>query len=76
MSNTATAGSGTANTGTATLTTKELSGIEDQLGMEQTLVKKCQAMSDLCTDAKLQKCLLNAADKHQKHVTKLMSFLG
>jgi spore coat protein CotF len=41
----------------ANLTSKELSAIEDQASQEQTLVKKYQAMSSMCTDTKIQQCL-------------------
>ncbi|MDR0917515.1 MAG: spore coat protein [Oscillospiraceae bacterium] len=60
----------------ATLTTKELSALEDQLSMEQSIVNKYQAMADLCSDTKLQKCLKDAAQKHQQHFDTLLTFLG
>jgi len=60
----------------ATLTTKELSALEDQLGLEANLVKKYQAYADLCSDAKLQKTLNDAAQRHQQHFNTLISFLG
>jgi len=57
------------------LTAKELSAIEDQLGQEQTLVKKYQAMACLCNDQKIMQDLNNMADKHQQHYNTLISFL-
>ena len=57
------------------LTSKELSALEDQMSHEQTLVKKYQAMACLCTDAKVQGDLRSIADKHQKHCDTLLGFL-
>jgi hypothetical protein len=59
----------------ANLTSKELSAIEDQASQEQTLVKKYQAMSSMCTDTKIQQCLNDYAGKHQQHFNSLVSFL-
>ena len=59
----------------ANLTTKELTALEDQLGSEQTLVKKYQAMACLCNDTKIQRDLEDMAAKHQQHVNTLISFL-
>ncbi|MDR0862426.1 MAG: spore coat protein [Oscillospiraceae bacterium] len=59
----------------ANLTSKELTALEDQIGMEKTLVKKYQAMSGLCTDAKLKQCLSDVAQKHQQHYNTLLTFL-
>ena len=60
----------------ANLTTKELTALEDQIGVEKMLVKKYRAMADLCTDTKLQQCLNNFAQKHQQHSDMLMTFLN
>ena len=60
----------------ANLTTKELTALEDQIGMEKMLIKKYQAMADLCTDMKLQECLTKISQKHQQHSDTLMSFLN
>jgi rubrerythrin len=57
------------------LTAKELTALEDQIGMEKTLVKKYQAMSSMCNDAKISQCLSDFAQKHQQHCTTLMTFL-
>ena len=41
----------------ATLSAKELSAIEDQLSMEQTMIKKYKMYSQACTDPQLKtKC--------------------
>jgi len=59
----------------ANLTTKELSALEDQIGVEQTLVKKYQAMACLCSDPQIQQELNGYAQKHQEHFNTLMTFL-
>ena len=59
----------------ANLTTKELTALDDQIGMEKTLVKKYEAMAAMCNDAQIQQCLRNIAQKHQQHTSTLMTFL-
>ena len=59
----------------ANITTKELSALEDQIGFEQTLVKKYQAMAALCNDMKIQQDLEAIASKHQQHYNTLITFL-
>jgi rubrerythrin len=59
----------------ANLTAKELTALEDQIGMEKTLVKKYQTMSGMCTDAKIKQCLSDFSQKHQQHANTLMTFL-
>lgn len=59
----------------ANLTSKELSALEDQINCEQTLVKKYQAMSSLCTDPVIQQELSGYAQKHRQHFDTLVSFL-
>jgi rubrerythrin len=59
----------------ANLTAKELTALEDQIGMEKTLVKKYQAMASLCNDANIQQRLTDFAQKHQTHCNTLMTFL-
>jgi hypothetical protein len=44
--------------------------------MEKMLIKKYQAMADLCADAQLQQGLNDIAQKHQQHCTTLMNFLN
>jgi hypothetical protein len=58
------------------ITEKELSAIEDQLGIEQTLVAKCKAYSQMCSDQELKKECDCIAQKHQAHFDKLMNMLG
>lgn len=59
----------------ANLTSTELSAIEDQMSQEQTLVKKYQAMANLCNDTQIQQSLYDFANKHQSHFNSLMTFL-
>jgi ferritin len=59
----------------ANLTATELSALEDQMSQEQTLVKKYQAMANLCNDTQIQQCLNDCANKHQQHFNSLMTFL-
>ncbi len=60
----------------ATLTEKELTAIEDQLGEEKLLVTKIKAYSQMCTDPQLKQKCDDIACKHQAHYDKLLSFLG
>ena len=48
------------------LTTKELSSLEEQLGLEQNLVQKYTAMSEMLTDTNLKNKCKSIARKHQK----------
>ncbi len=59
----------------ANLTSKELTALEDQIGSEQNLVKKYEAMACLCNDTKIQQDLNNFANKHRAHYNTLVSFL-
>ncbi|MBS7403230.1 MAG: spore coat protein [Oscillospiraceae bacterium] len=59
----------------ANLTSKELSALEDQIGLEETLIKKYEAMAYLCNDTKIQQDLNNFANKHRTHYNSLVSFL-
>jgi rubrerythrin len=57
------------------LTAKELTALEDQIGHEQTLVKKYEAMACLCTDTKIQQDFGSIANKHRQHYNTLVGFL-
>jgi ferritin len=59
----------------ANLTTKELAALQDQIDLEQTLVKKYQAMANMCNDTQIQKGLSDYAQRHQRHCDTLMTFL-
>jgi rubrerythrin len=59
----------------ANLTSKELSALEDQIGNEETLVKKYDAMARMSSNAKFQQDFTNFANKHRQHYNTLVSFL-
>lgn len=58
------------------LTSKELSAIEDELASEQTLICKMKAYSQMCTDQGLKQKCDDIAQKHQCHYDKLMNLLN
>jgi len=60
----------------ANLTTKGLSGIEDQLKAEQTMICKLNHFASLSQDAALRAKLGDMANKHQQHYNRLYSLLG
>ncbi len=57
------------------LTSKELTALEHQIGMEANLVKKCEAMACLCQDPSIAKNLNDIAQKHREHYNTLFGFL-
>ena len=59
----------------ATLSAKELSAIEDQLSLEQTMIKKYKMYSQACTDPQLKTKCEQIAAKHQNHFCRLMGQL-
>ena len=59
----------------AALSGKELTALEDQIGQEETLVKKYEAMACLCNDAKIRQDFTNYANKHRAHYNTLLGFL-
>ncbi|MBE6907926.1 spore coat protein [Marasmitruncus massiliensis] len=58
------------------LTSKELSAIEDQLKMEQVVIKKCNYYAQNATDPQLKTQFQNASTKHQNHYNRLLSQLN
>lgn len=60
----------------ANLTSKELSGVEDQLNMEQNLVKKYKMYAQSVTDPQLKNKCEQIAAKHQDHFNRLMGHLN
>ena len=60
----------------ANLTTKELAAIEDQLGVEQTLVKKYKMYAQQCTDPQLKTKCEQTAARHQEHFSRLLNQLN
>lgn len=59
----------------ANLTTKELTALDDQMGQEQTLIKKYQSMAAMCSDPEIKREFNDIAKKHQQHYDTLMTFL-
>ena len=59
----------------ANLTSKELTALEDQIGQEQLLARKYQAMSGMCTNPQIKQCLSDYAGSHQQHYNQLVTFL-
>lgn len=60
----------------ANLTTKELSGIEDQLKSEENMICKCKHYAQTVQDVALQTKFEEIATKHQQHYNQLYSLLG
>lgn len=60
----------------ATLTAKELTAIEDQLGIEENLVKKYTMYAQQSQDAQLQQKCTEIANKHQDHMNTLLRHLN
>ena len=58
------------------LTAKELSGIEDQLKSEQSVICKCRMYAQSVHDNALKGKFEEIAQKHQQHYDKLYSLLG
>ena len=58
------------------LTTKELTGIEDQLSSEKNLVLKFSMYASSTQDPELKSKLNQISDKHQQHFDTLYSLLG
>ena len=59
----------------AQITSKELSSIEDQLHLEENLVKKFKTYAENTSDMTLKNKFECVADKHQKHFDALYSQL-
>lgn len=60
----------------ATLTSKELTAIEDQLGVEQNLVKKYQMYATQTQDPQIETKCNEIASKHQNHYNTLLGHLN
>lgn len=58
------------------LTSKELSAIEDQLNMEQVLIKKYKLYASACTDQQLKTKCEQIAALHQNHYSTLLNQLN
>lgn len=60
----------------ANLTAKELSALEDQLSMEQLLIKKYKMVAGMATDQQIKTKCEQIAQKHQEHFNRLMGHLN
>ena len=58
------------------LTAKELAAIEDQLGVEQTLIKKFTMYAHMASDPQLRTQFENNSARHQNHYNRLLAQLG
>lgn len=58
------------------LTSKELSWIEDQLNLEQLMVKKYHSAEAKTEDEAIRCKMKNAADRHQQHFDRLLRHLS
>lgn len=59
----------------ANLTSKELTGLSDQLNFEKVLCCKYQAAEQECTDQELKTCFRRYADQHRQNYNCLLNFL-
>ena len=57
------------------MTTKELTGLEEQMGSEQVLIKKYRTMAAQCCDPALKTKLDGIAARHQRHFDTLAGHL-
>lgn len=57
------------------ITSKELSWLEDQLGLEELLIKKYRMAESMATDEAIRAKMKNTADRHQQHFNKLLGHL-
>ncbi|MEW6309115.1 MAG: spore coat protein [Bacillota bacterium] len=55
------------------LTSKELSRIDDQLGIEKMLVEKFARCANMCTDQTIKQRLSQIQQMHQRHYDTLLS---
>ena len=58
------------------LTSKELTALEDQLTMEQALIKKYKLYAKQCSDPQIRTKCEQIAAKHQNHYTRLLGQLN
>ena len=60
----------------ANLSAKELSSIEDQLNMEQLLIKKYNTYATMTSDSQLKATCKQIATQHQQHYQTLLGHLN
>ena len=59
----------------AQITAKELTALDDMMGMESVLVAKYQENANQTSDAALKDCYTQMAQRHQRHFDELYSNL-
>ena len=59
----------------ANLTSKELTGIEEQLNAESMLIKKNKTYAKMCSDPEIRSKCEQIAAKHQNHYNSLLQLL-
>jgi rubrerythrin len=60
----------------STLTSKELTAIGDQLGVEENMIKKYKMYAQSSQDAQIKQKCEEIACKHQNHYNTLMGHLS
>jgi len=60
----------------ANLTSKELTAIDDQLSLEENMVKKFKLYAQTCVDPQLKTKCEQIASRHQSHYTRLLNQLN
>ena len=60
----------------ANLTSKELTALEDQLSMEQLMIKKYKSFAGMTHDQQIKSKYEQIAAKHQAHYQKLLGHLN
>ena len=60
----------------ANLTEKELSALEDQLNLEQMLIKKYKGYAAIAQDAQIRDVCEQLAARHKQHFDTLMGHLA
>ena len=59
----------------ASMTSKELTAIEDQLGMEQLMITKYKSIAGMTNDPQLKTKCEQISAKHQEHYNRLFCHL-
>ena len=58
------------------ISAKELSALEDQLNLEQMLVKKYKTMATQCQDPQIKTKCEQISSRHQQHFNTLINHLN
>ncbi|MDR1102043.1 MAG: spore coat protein [Clostridiales bacterium] len=59
----------------ANISSKELSGLEDILSIEQNLTSKYNTYANMCQDAQLKQKFQAVSERHQQHFNTLVTYL-